>query len=58
MNESPQDNGFLDLTAYANDPVDGDWTDILLSAIGAGRRRIFLDGRRFAFAMSPRGRER
>lgn|GEM_PF-6617321 len=48
-------DGFLDLAAYASDPANGDWTDILLSAIAAGHRRIHLDDRRFAFAMSAGG---
>lgn len=56
MTTATRADGFLDLTAYARDPTSGDWTDILLSAIGAGHRRIRLDDRRFAFAMSAGGR--
>jgi hypothetical protein len=53
--ENPtRENGFLELAAYAKDPADGDWTDILLSAIRAGHRRIYLNDRRFSFAMGAR----
>ncbi|MDQ2860981.1 MAG: hypothetical protein M3T55_09705, partial [Pseudomonadota bacterium] len=56
MRVATRDDGYLDLTAYASDPVGGDWTDILLSAIAAGHRRIHLDDRQFAFAMSLGGK--
>lgn len=56
MTTATRGDGFLDLTAYADDPIGDDWTDILLSAIAAGHRRIHLDDRRFAFAMSAGSR--